>query len=91
MAIQKNQLPDKYLMLRHLENGIVQLSVDSDICEYSLLTVTIPDHLMKETNPNPNSDPITSINAFNLTENKWECITISELTEYRGRVRRYAE
>lgn len=89
MAIAKNRLPTKELILKHMKNGIVQLRLDEDLDEYSLIRATIPDHLTKEGSANPTSASDDEFTAFNITKCRWVTFKISELEEYKGMVRRY--
>ena len=89
MAIAKNRLPTKELILKHMKHGIVQLKLSEDLDEYTLIRGAIPDHLAKEGAANPNTAPAEEFTAFNITKNKWETFQIPELEEYKGMVRRY--
>lgn len=89
MAIKKNRLPTKDLILKHMKHGIVALKLDEDLDEYSLIRATIPDHLAKEGSANPRSAPAEEFTAFNITKQKWVTFQIADLTEYKGMVRRY--
>lgn len=87
--IAKNKLPTKELILKHMKNGIVQLSLGEDLDEYSLIRGAIPDQLAKVGSANPYGAPESEFTAFNITKNKWETFQIEDLVEYKGRVKRY--
>jgi hypothetical protein len=89
MALAKNKLPTKELILKHMKNGIVQLSLGEDLDDYSLIRGTIPDQLAKVGSANPYGAPDTEFTAFNITKNKWVTFQIEDLVEYKGRVKRY--
>ena len=74
----------RHIVLRDMKRGLVELKhgVDGEEAKVTLLNQFIPDHMMKETNPN---HPLEAdiVHAFDVSRHRWYEFKASEIVDYR--------
>lgn len=94
MPMPKAQLPDRYLILKHMRNGVARFSVerDGEVVTYEGSEFPAPGAIppAMELRVNDHDDPDLYV-FWNITLGRFDEFRISELESYDGMVRRGSE